>query len=408
MTVGPEPPGPPRPSRRSTESFALLRSALLVALILGIPTFLFLLARGPVVSWHPAARLEIHGDTWDGNLVSDGSRVFLMTREEIAGFWGVLYVRSSGDEGRTWSEPVLVSTEGGPSAARHALTLGPDGSLWAAWAQLGAAPSTQQLILRRSRDGGHTWEAPIRASPPIVRLVGIPALVMTPEASFVAFTDGERGTVVVQALDAEGATTTDPEVLRSTTRQLYDDSPFLDAGLAAAAVGGRMVVIANDGDGLWRSTAGDGPTWVQANWYSGPAFAPPRLEVVDGRLTALAAVPSSDGNLRITTETSTDGGRTWAAGATWLDANGGEASLAVAPDQTEVLWESCGRLCSSSVLRLGDAEAADGRASRVSGPAGRPAGALLTDEGMIVAWIEQGGQGLAEDRTVVVATGPRP
>jgi hypothetical protein len=399
---------PARPPRRSGESFGLLRTALVVALILGIPTFVILVAREPLVSWHPAARLEVHGDTWDGNLATDGDHIYLMTREEIAGFWGVLFVRSSGDGGRTWGEPVQVSAAGGPSAARHALTVGPDGSVWAAWSQQGAAPSTQRLILRRSRDGGRTWEAPIRASPPIVGLVGIPALVMTPEASLVAYTDGERGTVIVQELDADGAATTEPEALRSTTRELYDDAQFFDAGIAAAAVDGRMVVIANDGDGLWRSTAGDGQAWVQEAWYPVPGYAPPRLALVDGRMTALAAIPTSDGIIQITTETSPDGGRTWTPGATWLDRNAGEASLAVAAEHTAVLWESCDRFCSSPVIRLGDAEAWDGRASRIDGPAGRPAGTLLTADTMVVAWVEEGPNFEADERTVVVATGPRP
>ena len=202
----------------------------------------------------PTARLEIKGDTWDGNLVADGDRVYLMTREQITGFWGVLSVRSSADGGRTWGDPVQVSAAGGPSAARHTLTLGPDGSLWAAWSQIGAAPSTQQLILRRSRDEGRTWEAPIRASRPEVGLVGIPALVMTTGTSFVAFTDGDRGTVIVQALDADGAPTADPVELRATTRELYGDSPFFDAGIAAAAHGEQGLIVANDGSDLWRAT----------------------------------------------------------------------------------------------------------------------------------------------------------
>jgi hypothetical protein len=404
----PPPPQAEPHARGSSESFRLLRSALIVGLILGVPTYLALISRNPPEPWRPDARLEIHGDSWDGNLVTDGDRVYLMSREEINGFWGVLYVRSSADGGRTWGDPVQVSAAGGPSAARHTLTVGPDGSLWAAWSQMGSAPSTQQLILRRSRDDGRTWEAPVRASPPIVGLVGIPVLVMTPEISFVAYTDGDRGTVIVQELDADGASTTDAEALRSTTRELYSDSPFLDAGLAAAAVDGRMVVIANDGDGLWRSDAGNGQAWIQRNWYSGPAFAPARLAVVDGRMTALAVVPTPDGKTRFTTETSTDGGWTWATGATWFDANGGEASMAVTSDRTEVLWESCAQMCLSSVLRMRDAAVPDSQALRVSDAAGRPAGVLLTDDSMVVAWIEQGGDGAAEDRTLVVATGPRP
>jgi len=127
------PPAPPptpttRPARGSSESFGLLRAALIVALFLGVPTYLALLYAHPQDPWRAAARLEVKGDTWDGNLVADGDRVYLMTRELITGFWGVLSVRSSADGGRTWGDPVQVSAAGGPSAARHTLTLGQDGA----------------------------------------------------------------------------------------------------------------------------------------------------------------------------------------------------------------------------------------------------------------------------------------
>ena len=302
-----------------------------------------------------------------------------------------------------------VSAAGGPSAARHTLTVGPDGSLWAAWAQIGSAPSTQQLILRRSRDEGRTWEAPIRASTSEVGQVGIPALVMAPTTSFVVFTDGERGTVIVQELDVDGAPTTDPTELRATTRELYGDSPFLDAGVSAAAVGDRRVVVIHDGVGLWRATsAGPDRPWLEKSWYVGAAYGPPRLAAIDGRLTALTSVVTGDGNVQISFESSSDGGLTWFEWATWMDPMAGDASMAVAPDETQVLWESCDSFCSSPVIRLGDVEAGNGRSARIDGPTGRPAGAVLTDDTMIVAWIEQGGEGRAEDRTVVVATGPRP
>jgi hypothetical protein len=65
-------------------------------------------------------------------------------------------------------------------------------------------------------------------------------------------------------------------------------------------------------------------------------------------------------------------------------------------------------MCSSSILRVGDAEAADGRSTRIDGPAGRPAGALFTDDTMVVAWVEEGPNYQANERTVIVATGPRP
>jgi hypothetical protein len=281
--------------------------------------------------------------------------------------------------------------------------------LWAAWSQLGSAPSTQQLILRRSRDDGRTWEAPIRASTSEVGLVGIPALVMTPKTSFVAFTDGERGTVIVQELDADGTPTTDPTELRATTRELYGDSPFLDAGVGAAAVDDRRVVVIHDGTGLWRVTsAGPGRPWLEQPWYTAASYGPPRLAAIDGGLTALASVMTGDGYVQISVESSSDGGLTWVDAATWADPSAGDASLAVASDQAAVLWESCDTFCSSPVIRLGDVEAANGRSAPIDDSAGWPAGALLTDDTMFAAWIEQGGEGLAEDRTLVVATGPRP
>lgn len=398
-----------RVARLSTESAWLLRAALILGLILGVPTFLILAGQGTAASWEAATQLEIHGDTWDGNLATDGTNVYLMTREEIDGFWGVLYVRSSGDGGRTWGEPVQVSATGGPSAARHALTLAPDGGLWAAWSQMGQAPLTQQLILRRSGDGGKTWAAPVRASGTDIGLVGIPALVMTDDLKFVAFTDGERGTVLVQELEADGSPKWDPFSLRDTTRQLYDDSGLLDAGVSGAAVGIRGVVVMHDGIGLWRySTPASGHGWTGMPWYTAATFAPPRVVAVDGGLTALGAVPTGEGVVQISVETSSDGGRTWGGGATWHDPSAGIASLAVSPDQALALWESCGGPFCEPAIRVGDVGASNGRSGRIEGDSGWPVGAVLADDTMVVAGIRDGQSGRPEDRTVVVATGPRP
>lgn len=397
-----------RVPRISTETAWLLRASLILALILGIPTFAILAGLGTTATWHATTQLEIQGDTWDGNLATDGRRVYLLTREEISGFWGVLYARSSGDGGRTWGPPVRVSAAGAPSAARHALTVAPDGELWAAWSQRGEAPLSQQLILRRSADGGQTWAAPVRVSQTDIGLVGIPALVMTDDLRFVAFTDGERGTVIVQVLGDDGSPSGDPVSVRATTRQLYDDSGLLDAGVSAAAVGHRAVLVMHDGTDVWRLTSATGRGWAEGAWYTGASFAPPRVVAIDERLTALAAVVTGDGVVQISVDTSSDGGRTWGGGATWHDPSAGVASLAVAPDQALALWESCGGPFCAPSIRVGDIEASNGRSGRIAGESGWPEGAVLTDDTLVVAWIREGASFMPEDRTVVVATGPRP
>ena len=165
----------------------------------------------------------------------------------------------------------------------------------------------------------------------------------------------------------------------------------------------------NDGSGLWRATsAGPGQPWIEESWWPDLAtYAPPRLAAVDSRLMALSTIYGGDRG-QIDTQTSSDGGRTWDPGATWLDVNAGDAVLAAIPGQSTVLWESCDLLCSGPIMRVGDVEAWNGHSGRIDGPAGRPAGALMTDDTMIVAWITDGPDFEAEQRTVVVATGPRP
>ena len=404
---------PPRPGLRrprvSEESAFLLRAALVLALVLGLPTFGALVASGATSAWTATASVEIRGDSWDGNLASDGTRVYLMTREAIAGFWGVLYVRSSADHGLTWGEPVQVSAAGGPSAARHALTVAADGSLWAAWAQAGASEGTQELVLRRSRDGGRFWDAPIRASSSNVGVVGIPALVMTAEARFVAFTDGARGTVYVQDLDADGAPSGDPAALRSTRRTLYDDSSLLDAGVSAAAIQGRAVLVMHDGADLWRyQRPAPGGSWSEEPWYTFAAFAAPRVVAVDGGFMALTAVPTADDVVQISADSSSDAGQTWGSVAAWHDPAAGSAVLAASSDGAFAIWESCGGGFCEPALRMADIDAATGRSERIAGETGRSAGAVLAGDRLVVAWVREGESFEPEDRTLVVATGPRP
>lgn len=144
------------------------------------------------------------GDSWVGNVTSDGDRIYLAARQTVMGFWGTLAVWSSPDGGSTWSEPSVVSRHAWPDAARHSLSIAPDGTVFVGFAEQGPQPATQRLIVRTSPDGGQTWSEGAPVSPPRVGLIGLPVFLLTPDVQLVAFTDGETGDVLVQRLNPDG------------------------------------------------------------------------------------------------------------------------------------------------------------------------------------------------------------
>ncbi len=92
--------------RRTRVIVWLVVAILVVGLSAGAAYLRDRLAR-PV--WSASATELIDGDTWDGNLASDGQRIVLLSREKIQGFWGVMTVRISGDGGVTSGGPVSIS-----------------------------------------------------------------------------------------------------------------------------------------------------------------------------------------------------------------------------------------------------------------------------------------------------------
>ena len=84
----------------------------------------------------------------------------------ITGDTSHTYVASSRDGGRTWSAPERIDL--GPSCpcCRTAMAAGPDGTLYTAWRKIypGGAGQTEvrDIAVARSRDGGRSWDAPVR------------------------------------------------------------------------------------------------------------------------------------------------------------------------------------------------------------------------------------------------------
>jgi hypothetical protein len=406
------PPAPRRPlSRRQLAIRALIALVLvIVAAVIAANqlhvTALFSAGR----TWEPTGRTEIHGDTWEGNVVTVGSTVYLLTREDITGFWGNLYLHRSDDGGASWADPVLV-TSGDIDAARHSLTLASDGTLWAAWSQRGPQAESQRLLISHSRDGGLTWDAPTRVTSPDVRTVGIPALVMNADIRLVAFTDGSTGDVAVQPLDSRGQAAGDPDVIWGTSRRLYSDSTFLDAGLALARSGERAALAFDDGDRQHLAISSPGASeWIDQIAYLGGTDSAPRLVGTDDGFAGLFAVVSpSGGGGQLEFQVSTDGGESWGATA-WLGRPVSGASLSRAEPAELGAWATCATArCRSVRIWLADMAGSFDEPSWIdAGSTTGPVAIEPTGTGIVLAWVEQGPRGAATDRTVVVTTGPRP
>ena len=275
-----------------------------------------LVAPAVAAGWQPMALPFARGDSWGGNAVTDGRMLFLATRENVQGFWGVIRVRSSADGGRTWSTAGAASLDATSTTARPALALAPDGSLWVAFARQGSAVATQLLQIGRSTDGGTTWPMLARASPPSIGLIGLPALLVTADVRLVAYTDGATGAAIVQPIGPDGSRRGPATTLGRTTRELYTDAPFLDAGFAMAAHGRRVVALWHSSDQRLEVAVSDD---AGSTWRPGPvlatdaSWARPQLIGVGAAFVALVGRASATAAW-LELDRSADGGATWTAG----------------------------------------------------------------------------------------------
>ncbi len=271
------------------------------------------------VGWQPMTISFDPADSWAGDAVSDGGRLYLIDREQIAGFWGVTRIRSSSDGGRTWSAPGAASLTDVPETARPAIAQAPDGSIWTALVRQGPQVATQLLQIGRSTDGGVSWPLLARASVPSVGLVGLPIIVASPAVHLIAYTDGATGQVLIQPLNVslmpQPQRDGSPSIIGRTTRELYSDANFFDAGLALAAVGRHVVALWRPNDSVVAVALSDdgGVTWRAGSDLSRTAAGPrPHLLAIDGRLVAtwVERAGSSGGSVLVLAS-STDGGSTW-------------------------------------------------------------------------------------------------
>jgi hypothetical protein len=73
----------------------------------------------------------------------------------------MVWLRRSEDGGRSWHETQLLHADPTCPCCRSGLALGPDGTLYAAWRNIFAG-DVRDVVVARSRDGGATWDPPVR------------------------------------------------------------------------------------------------------------------------------------------------------------------------------------------------------------------------------------------------------
>jgi hypothetical protein len=309
------------------------------------------------------------GDSWLGNVATDGERIYLAARQTVVGFWGTLRVWRSDDGGATWTDPVLVSHGVDPNAARHALAVAPDGSVWVAFAERGPQVATQRLIVRVSRDHGETWSAEENVAPDSIGTVGVPTFLLTDEIRLIAYTSGVTGVVLVSPLTEDGETAASPLGIGQTQRQLYSDEPFADGAPALVQAGDRIAAVwvegsrslaasfSSDGGASWRPSTG-----IDQDLHGGW----PRL-ATDGSTILLAATDPNRGARHhqvpfIRIWRSEDGGETFTRGPNAVtSARIGWLELVRSGDRWRLAYAACpGFISCATPSRLWYADSRDG------------------------------------------------
>jgi hypothetical protein len=307
------------------------------------------------------------GDSWVGNLASDGTWIHFLARQQIQGFWGDLYWWRSYNGGRSWWGPHIVS-RGGPTA-RHTVAVAPDGTVWVGYVEAGPEVATQRLWVLRFHPSATSSPDPIAVSPPSVGLIGLPVFLLTDDVHLVAFTDGETGDLLVQHLTAQGEPDGEPVAIGRTERQLYSDANFYDAAISLASARGKIVVSWIDGlNELGASVSTDGgASWLPSSGIDQRVNGDrPRL-ATDGTAIILAAAdPNNDArNLRhpfIRFWRSTDGGLHFEQGPSEPQVvRLGSYDLLWAGDRWRLVYEGCpGFFLCATPPRVWYTESADG------------------------------------------------
>ncbi len=304
----------------------------------------------------PLGPIEAHGEAPPQLAADAEGRLFALytVGKEVPGARfpvSALRLVRSEDGGRTWSAPVTVN-EAGPRGAFgahnfHAIAAAPDGRLVVTW--LLNAKGTSGVALRRSSDHGRSWEPTrlVYAEPtcPCCRTAIAVGADGTMYLAWRAIFPGDvRDIVVMRSRD--GGTTWDAPVRPKAQGWVFPGCPHAGPSLRVGADGVVHVAwwTGKAGEaGVWYARSADGgSSWQAQPIAAGERSAPAHVQLVPGPGGAVD-VGWDDGHTalpRILLRRSRDGGATF--GATERVSDDGQAAtfpvLARVGDSLCVAW----------------------------------------------------------------------
>jgi hypothetical protein len=265
-----------------------------------------------------------------------------------------VYVVSSQDGGLTWNEPVRMDEVAGEATNSYLRLACRGGKAYAVWwgrTLEEVAYGQKRTLVRRSDDGGRTWE---RAVPVDRAATGfIPSVALDGEGGvYVAWNDERTGphTIWFNASQDHGATWGGQDVRldKSGKERPGQSANALEVQLAAAT-GGRVYAVWQDkvtGMALphFRVSKDGGQNWGEEKVLSddyGRFAWPPLITADDSGRVYVAWSGQRDEERGLYVAASNDGGRTWPAENRRIDGGAGARMLrlrSIASDEQGRLW----------------------------------------------------------------------
>jgi hypothetical protein len=257
--------------------------------------------------WSDPVFISTEGqDSFDPQLVSVGGTITAIWRAfdgDIAG----IQTSSWANNGDTWSEPVVISTEGQDSFDPQLISVG--GTITAIWSAFVDGNAGIQTSFWANN--GDTWSEPVVIStegqdsfdPQLVSDGG------TITAIWGVF-DGDIGGIQTSFWANNGDTWSEPVVISTEGQDSFSPQLVSDGGTITAIWG---VFDGDIGEIQTSSWANDGDSWsdpVVISTEGQDSFSPQLVS--DGKtITAMWTAIDRDDSLQIQTSSSTDAGRTW-------------------------------------------------------------------------------------------------